>query len=68
MSGLRDRIAARQGPCMAVSGTDRCTRRDPHGPEDMHWRGAHRWGSRGESEPARAAWLVRQLTAREMAR
>lgn len=61
---LRSRIQANQPQdCMAVSGEDRCTRNDPHGPEDRHQRGAHTWGGRNETPKPR--WLA-NIQAREL--
>ncbi len=41
---------------------NRCTRQDPHGPEDVHRRGAATWGSRVPPQPR---WLA-NIKAREM--
>lgn len=63
MTALRDRIARRS--CLSVSAHgDRCTRSDPHGPEDVHRRGAAVWGYR--NDPGLPAWVQRTLRAREM--
>lgn len=63
---LSSRIRANQGgiaECVAMSGDDRCTRPDPHGPEDRHQRGAHTWG--GRNVPPRPRWLE-NIKAREL--
>jgi len=62
---LAERIAQRQSePCLAVAPNgDRCTRTDPHGPEDFHRRGAHTWGFC--NLPEQPAWLS-NLRAREL--
>lgn len=50
------------GPCMAVhKNGDRCTRSDPHGPNDLHSRGVHQWGAQS---PTRTRWQD-QLAARD---
>ena len=62
---LLERIAQReQTPCLAVDARtgDRCTRTDPHAPDDIHQRGAHRWGARNGSP--RPRWQD-QLAARD---
>ena len=48
---------SRHFTCPDTSGGDRCTRSDPHGPADMHQRGAHVWGYR---DPAIPEWRRRR--------
>ena len=60
---LRERIAANRPACLAIAKGDRCTRPDPHGPDDWHGRGAHTWGTR--DLPPKPRWLA-NLQARDL--
>lgn len=64
---LSERLAqaATEHPCIAVDRKtgDRCTRTDPHRPDDIHQRGAHTWGAR--PLPPRPRWLD-HIQAREL--
>jgi hypothetical protein len=54
---LTERIAQRQGACTAIAQNgDRCTRSEPHGPDDIHTAGGGRsWGFR--PDPGLPEWL-----------